>query len=215
MNLSSRTHSPVPRRCLTLPAGDGRLGGARCDAWPRSTVSRRRSARFNVFDEGKPMWQILLVFLVPLMLSNLLQSASADVHQHLARPSHRRPRARGGLGGLSDRLLSVFVLARHRRAGARVLIGQAFGARRPAPRQEDGGNGARRGALLRHLRLRSSGPSCSPATCLELLGTPATSSAGRCVHARRLSQLPDSLSRISSTRRFCAEPAIRRRRSTF
>ncbi len=30
----------------------------------------------NIFEEGKPMWQILLVFLVPLMLSNVLQSAS-------------------------------------------------------------------------------------------------------------------------------------------
>ena len=30
----------------------------------------------NIFDESRPMWRLLLVFLIPLMLSNLLQSAT-------------------------------------------------------------------------------------------------------------------------------------------
>ena len=41
-------------------------------------MAQQQAARagVNIFDNTKPMWQILLAFLVPLMASNMLQTAS-------------------------------------------------------------------------------------------------------------------------------------------
>src|SRR5579871_3149429 len=81
----------------------------------------------NVFEEGKPMWRILLVFLVPLMLSNVLQSAS----QTMASIWIGRLISTQALGAVSAVfpiffLLFSFVFGVS--SGASVLIGQAFGA---------------------------------------------------------------------------------------
>ena len=43
----------------------------------QASVARRPG--INVFDESRPMWRLLLVFLMPLMLSNILQAASQTV----------------------------------------------------------------------------------------------------------------------------------------
>ncbi len=81
----------------------------------------------NVFEEGKPMWQILLVFLVPLMLSNVLQSAS----QTMASIWIGRLISTEALGAISAVFPIVFLLFSFVfgvSSGASVLIGQAFGA---------------------------------------------------------------------------------------
>lgn len=80
----------------------------------------------NVFEEGKPMWQILLVFLVPLMLSNILQSAS----QTMASIWIGRLISTQALGAISAVFPIVFLLFSFVfgvSSGASVLIGQAFG----------------------------------------------------------------------------------------
>ncbi len=82
----------------------------------------------NVFEEGKPMWQILLVFLVPLMLSNVLQSAS----QTMASIWIGRLISTPALGAVSAVFPIVFLLFSFVfgvSSGSSVLIGQAFGAR--------------------------------------------------------------------------------------
>ncbi|MBV9263934.1 MAG: MATE family efflux transporter [Candidatus Eremiobacteraeota bacterium] len=82
----------------------------------------------NIFEEGKPMWQILLVFLVPLMLSNVLQSAS----QTMASIWIGRLISTQALGAISAVFPIVFLLFSFVfgvSSGASVLVGQAYGAR--------------------------------------------------------------------------------------
>jgi len=81
----------------------------------------------NLFEEGKPMWQILLVFLVPLMLSNVLQSAS----QTMASIWIGRLISTQALGAISAVFPIIFLLFSFVfgvSSGSSVLIGQAFGA---------------------------------------------------------------------------------------
>jgi len=81
----------------------------------------------NIFEEGKPMWQILLVFLVPLMLSNVLQSAS----QTMASIWIGRLISTQALGAISAVFPIIFLLFSFVfgvSSGSSVLIGQAFGA---------------------------------------------------------------------------------------
>src|SRR5580698_11371331 len=82
----------------------------------------------NVFEEGKPMWQILLVFLVPLMLSNVLQSAS----QTMASIWIGRLISTQALGAVSAVFPIIFLLFSFVfgvSSGSSVLVGQAYGAR--------------------------------------------------------------------------------------
>jgi putative MATE family efflux protein len=82
----------------------------------------------NIFEEGKPMWQILLVFLVPLMLSNVLQSAS----QTMASIWIGRLISTQALGAISAVFPIIFLLFSFVfgvSSGSSVLIGQAFGAK--------------------------------------------------------------------------------------
>jgi putative MATE family efflux protein len=82
----------------------------------------------NVFEEGKPMWRILLVFLIPLMLSNVLQSAS----QTMASIWIGRLISTQALGAISAVFPIIFLLFSFVfgvSSGSSVLIGQAFGAR--------------------------------------------------------------------------------------
>ncbi|MFN2460174.1 MAG: MATE family efflux transporter, partial [Candidatus Velthaea sp.] len=83
--------------------------------------------RRPTIDDAKPIWQTLLIFLVPLMLSNVLQSASATINtvylgrmigvQALAAVSAFFP--------LQFFLFSFFIGIS---SGSTVLIGQAYGA---------------------------------------------------------------------------------------
>jgi putative MATE family efflux protein len=84
--------------------------------------------RRPVIDETKPIWRTMLVFLVPLMLSNILQSASGTINtiflgrmigvQALAAVSAFFP--------MMFFLFSFFIGVSN---GSTVLIGQAYGAR--------------------------------------------------------------------------------------
>jgi len=82
----------------------------------------------NIFEEGKPMWRILLVFLIPLMLSNVLQSAS----QTMASIWIGRLISTKALGAVSSVFPIIFLLFSFVfgvSSGSSVLVGQAFGAR--------------------------------------------------------------------------------------
>jgi putative MATE family efflux protein len=94
------------------------------EAQPRAAPRRHG---VNIFEEGKPMWRILLVFLVPLMLSNVLQSAS----QTMASIWIGRLISTQALGAISAVFPIVFLLFSFVfgvSSGSSVLIGQAFGA---------------------------------------------------------------------------------------
>ncbi len=81
----------------------------------------------NIFEEGKPMWRILLVFLVPLILSNVLQSAS----QTMASIWIGRLISTQALGAISAVFPIIFLLFSFVfgvSSGSSVLVGQAFGA---------------------------------------------------------------------------------------
>jgi putative MATE family efflux protein len=91
----------------------------------QARAAQRRGV--NVFEEGKPMWQILLVFLVPFMLSNVLQSVS----QTMASIWIGRLISTQALGAISAVFPIVFLLFSFVfgvSSGASVLVGQAFGA---------------------------------------------------------------------------------------
>ena len=95
---------------------------------PVERPAQARRHGVNVFEEGKPMWQILLVFLVPLMLSNALQSAS----QTFASIWIGRLISTQALGAVSAVFPVVFLLFSFvfgASSGGTVLVGQAFGAK--------------------------------------------------------------------------------------
>ena len=81
----------------------------------------------NVFDEAKPMWQLLLMFLVPLMLSNILQSIS----QTMASIWIGRLISTQALAAVSAVFPVIFFLFSFLigiSSGSTILVGQAFGA---------------------------------------------------------------------------------------
>jgi putative MATE family efflux protein len=87
-----------------------------------------RRTGVNVFDESRPMWQTFLVFLVPLMIANILQSAS----QTFAYIFLGRMIGVQALAAVSAVFPVVFLLFSFLigiASGSTVLIGQAFGAR--------------------------------------------------------------------------------------
>lgn len=81
----------------------------------------------NVFDETKPMWQLMLVFLAPLMISNVLQSAS----QTFSFIFLGRMLGVDALAAVSAVFPVIFLLFSFLigiASGSTVLIGQAYGA---------------------------------------------------------------------------------------
>lgn len=81
----------------------------------------------NIFDDTKPMWRIMLVFLVPLVLSNALQSAS----QTMASIWIGRLISTQALGAISSVFPIIFMLFSFVfgvSSGSTVLVGQAYGA---------------------------------------------------------------------------------------
>ena len=92
----------------------------------QATPARRMGV--NIFDETKPMWQIMLVFLIPLMISNILQSAS----QTFASIFLGRMIGVNALAAVSAVFPVIFLLFSFLigiASGSTVLIGQAYGAR--------------------------------------------------------------------------------------
>ena len=165
-------------------AGDGR---ARARAARRSPQRNLRAARarirsfrlaqartahrgVNIFEEGKPMWQILLVFLVPLMLSNVLQSAS----QTMASIWIGRLISTQALAAISAVFPIVFLLFSFVfgvSSGSSVSGRSGLRRARLPQGQEDRRHRARRGALPRHHRRHSSARSDRP-SLLKWLATP-------------------------------------------
>src|ERR1700722_15144547 len=91
-------------------------------------ASAARRPGVNVFDESRPMWRLLLVFLVPLMLSNVVQSAS----QTMASIWIGRLISTQALGAVSAVFPVIFLLFSFVfgvSSGSSVLVGQAFGAK--------------------------------------------------------------------------------------
>src|SRR5581483_10856529 len=91
-------------------------------------ASAARRPGVNVFDESRPMWRLLLVFLIPLMLSNVIQSAS----QTMASIWIGRLISTQALAAVSAVFPVIFLLFSFVfgvSSGGTVLVGQAFGAR--------------------------------------------------------------------------------------
>jgi putative MATE family efflux protein len=90
-------------------------------------TSARRGPGVNIFDASKPLWMLFFVFLVPLILSNLLQTAS----QTLGAVFLGRMIGTNALAAVSAVFPIVFLLFAFLigiASGSTVLIGQAFGA---------------------------------------------------------------------------------------
>lgn len=89
-----------------------------------------QAAAVTIFDESRPMWRLFLVFLIPLMLSNALQSAS----QTVASIYLGRLIGVNALAAVSAVFPIIFLLISFiigLSSGSTVLIGQAFGAKDP------------------------------------------------------------------------------------
>jgi putative MATE family efflux protein len=134
----------------------------------QATPARRMGV--NIFDETKPMWQILLIFLVPLMISNILQSAS----QTFASIFLGRMIGVNALAAVSAVFPVVFLLFSFLigiASGSTVLIGQAYGARDEHRVKKVAGTvlGA---TMIFAVVIAVVGPLISP-WMLQALGTPA------------------------------------------
>jgi putative MATE family efflux protein len=89
-----------------------------------------QAAALPIFDESRPMWRLFLVFLIPLILSSALQSAS----QTVASIYLGRLIGVNALAAVSAVFPILFLLISFMiglSSGSTVLIGQAFGARDP------------------------------------------------------------------------------------
>jgi putative MATE family efflux protein len=85
-------------------------------------------AHFNIFADKRPMWQILALFLVPLMLSNILQSAGQTFNSIFV----GRMLGVNALAAISAFFPVFFLLFSFLiglSSGSTVLIGQTYGAR--------------------------------------------------------------------------------------
>lgn len=81
----------------------------------------------NIFAEGRPMWQLFLVFLVPLMLSNILQSAS-QTFSSIFLGRMIGVEALAAVSAIFPLLFLLISFIIGLSSGSTVLIGQAFGA---------------------------------------------------------------------------------------
>ncbi len=96
------------------------------------------SARSLPLDESRPIWRLLLAFLIPLMLSNLLQSLGATANAIYV----GRLVGVDALAAVSSIFPVVFFLISFLiglASGSTVLIGQAFGARESGKLKEVAG----------------------------------------------------------------------------
>lgn len=94
----------------------------------QAAAPQKRRAGVNIFDETRPMWQLFGVFLIPLLLSNILQSASSLISSiYLGRLIGVHALAAvSAIFPLIFFLISFLIGLSN---GSTVLIGQAFGAR--------------------------------------------------------------------------------------
>lgn len=93
----------------------------------RAPAPPQRRHGVNILDDQAPMWRLFLVFLMPLMLSNILQSAS----QTFASIWIGRLISTKALGAVSAVFPVIFFLISFVigiTSGSTILIGQAYGA---------------------------------------------------------------------------------------
>ncbi|HEY9085261.1 MAG TPA: MATE family efflux transporter [Candidatus Tyrphobacter sp.] len=143
------------------------------------TQSARRGV--NIFDTSRPLWLIFLVFLVPLILSNLLQTAS----QTLGSVFLGRMIGTDALAAVSAVFPIIFLLFAFLigiASGSTVLIGQAFGARDEHRVKKIAGTVL--GATFAFGVLVAIVGSLFSSTMLQLLGTPANIIAQSDAYAR-------------------------------
>ncbi len=135
----------------------------------------------NIFDTSRPLWALFLVFLVPLILSNLLQTAS----QTLGAVFLGRMIGTDALAAVSAVFPVIFLLFSFLigiASGSTVLIGQAFGA--GDERRVKKVAGTVLGATLAFgIAVAIVGTWSSP-TLLRLLGTPSNIIAQSDAYAR-------------------------------
>src|SRR5581483_4866093 len=90
-------------------------------------MAQARRSGVNIFDESRPMWRLFLVFLIPLVLSNALQSASQTISSIFL----GRLIGVHALAAVSAIFPLIFLLISFMiglASGSTVLIGQAHGA---------------------------------------------------------------------------------------
>lgn len=93
-------------------------------------MAQPRAARppgVNIFDESRPMWQILALFLIPLMISNVLQSAS-QTFSYIFLGRMIGVNALAAVSVVFPVIFLLFAFLIGIASGSTVLIGQAFGA---------------------------------------------------------------------------------------
>src|SRR5437588_3889644 len=120
MNLSSRT-PPTSRRKRLAPCSPT---GAPMAAAARPAMRR---GQVNIFDESRPMWRLFLIFLIPLLLSNILQAASqtvASIYLGQLIGVH----ALAAVSGIFPIIFLLISFLIGLSSGSTVLIGQAFGS---------------------------------------------------------------------------------------
>jgi putative MATE family efflux protein len=135
----------------------------------------------NIFDTSRPLWTLFLVFLIPLILSNLLQTAS----QTLGSVFLGRMIGTDALAAVSAVFPVIFLLFSFLigiASGSTVLIGQAFGAGDEHRVKKVAGTVL--GATLAFgIVVAVVGTWASP-TLLQLLGTPSNIIAQSDAYAR-------------------------------
>jgi putative MATE family efflux protein len=87
-----------------------------------------RRTGVDVFDESRPMWQTFLVFLVPLMIANILQSLS-QTFSYIFLGRLLGVQALAAVSAVFPVVFLLFSFLIGIASGSTVLIGQAFGAR--------------------------------------------------------------------------------------
>jgi len=86
-----------------------------------------RRGQVNIFDESRPMWRLFLIFLVPLLLSNVLQSASQTVAS-IYLGQLIGVRALAAVSGIFPIIFLLISFLIGLSSGSTILIGQAFGS---------------------------------------------------------------------------------------
>lgn len=90
-------------------------------------MARAKTPRVNIFDDSKPMWQIFLVFLIPLMIANILQSAG-QTFQFIFLGRLIGVNALAAVSAVFPIVFFLFSFLLGIASGSTVLIGQAYGA---------------------------------------------------------------------------------------
>jgi MATE family, multidrug efflux pump len=93
---------------------------------PEAPPARRMHGP-NIFDESRPMWRYFLVFLIPLMLSSVLQSAGSTLNSIFVGRLIGVD-ALGAISAFFPLLFFLFSFLAGLASGASVIIGQAYGA---------------------------------------------------------------------------------------